>query len=260
YTLYIRDLKYGSGIMVNPENNPQLMCYALIAGQKLFDTFQTINLGIVQPRSRDGATIKTWETTPNEILDWARETLHPIVKVALSDEASLNPGEKQCRWCKAQGICPELAKQALQVAQKDFKDYADIRPDEIVESVSIKKVAQVYKQLPLLKKFIKAVEERVFNTLALGEKVDGYKLVKGKKSRAWQDELTTVKALKKLGIDPYVLKVVSPAQAEKQLDKAGKKEVQSLICVSEGEPSIVKESDKREAITTAADDFAAFKN
>ena len=146
------------------------------------------------------------------------------------------------------------------MAQKDFKDFAEIKPDQVVDSVSIEKVAQVYEQLPLLKSFIKAVEARVFNELALGNKVNGYKLVKGRRSRAWADELKIVRQLKKLGVDPYALKLISPAQAEKLLDKEQKKEVQSFISVSEGKPSIVKNTDKRKAITTAADDFAAFKN
>jgi hypothetical protein len=69
------------------------------------------------------------------------------------------------------------------------------------------------------------------------------------------------KLLKDLGLDPYEKKLLTPAKAEKQLDKEGKKEVKALISVTDGKPSIVKETDKRKAIkTVAAIDFAEFKN
>jgi hypothetical protein len=260
HTLYIRDYKHGVGVTVSAERNEQLMVYALIAGQELFETYDKINIGIVQPRTRDGNPIKTWETTPEEIINWGNNSLKPAIELAMSDDAPLNPGEKQCMWCRGKAICPALAKQALQVAQEDFKDFSDIKPDAVVDSVSIEKVAQVYEQLPLLKSFIKAIEARVFNTLALGEKVNGYKLVKGRRSRSWTDETRMAITLTDMGLEPFEKKLLSPAKAEKLLTKDKKKEVQSFISVSEGKPSIVKSSDKRVAITTAADDFAVFKN
>jgi len=259
HTLYIRDYKHGSGVMVEAEGNPQLMAYALIAGQEMIETYDKINMGIVQPRTRDGEPIKVWETTPKDLLAWANDVLTPTVNLALSDNAPLNPGSKQCQWCRAKDICPVLAKKAMTIAQEDFKDFADFKPDQVVGSTPIEQVAKVYSQLPLLKQFIKAVEARVFNTLSVGDPVKGFKLVKGRRSRSWGDEIKAVKTLRQLNIDPYEMKLLTPAKAEKQLDKDGKKEVKRLISVSEGKPSIVKETDKREAITTAKDDFKQFK-
>lgn len=259
HTLYIRDYKHGQGVTVEAEGNPQLMAYALIAAQEMIETYDKINMGIVQPRTRDGEQIKIWETTPDVLLDWAEHLLKPTVEFALSENAPLNPGEKQCQWCRAKSICPALATQALTVAQADFADFAEIKPDEVVESVSIEKVTNVYNQLPLLKSFIKAVEARVYDTLASGGQIDGYKLVKGRRSRDWENELQAVKTLKKLGVDPYEMKLLTPAKAEKQTDKEGKEAIKNLVTFTEGKPSIVKETDKRPAITTAVDDFAAFK-
>ena len=260
HTLYIRDFKYGSGIVVDAKHNKQLMCYALIAGQDLFETYQYINLGIVQPRGRDGKIFKVWETTPKEILDWVREGLYPAVKVAMGDDAPLNPGERQCMWCKASSMCPELAKQALTVAQADFADFADIKPDEIVDSVDINKVVKVYEKLPLLKAFIKAVEGRVFGDLSAGLGVPGYKLVNGRKSKSWKDEKEAETYLGYHGVEPFEKKMLSPAKAIKALDKAEKKEVMSLIKINDGNPTIAVSDDKREAITMASDDFKNLTN
>ncbi len=253
-TLYVRDYKHGQGVLVDAEDNPQLMTYALIAGQEMFSTYAAINMGIVQPRGKGGEQVKVWETTPDKVLEWAEKVLKPTVKLALSDDAPLNPGEKQCQWCRAKDICPALATKALQVAQEDFKDFADIKPDEMVESVPIEKVAQVYSQIGLLKSFIKAVEGRVFSELSSGNEVPGYKLVSGRRSRSWTDEKAAEDCLRGKGIDPYEYKILSPNKAEKALGKA-KKEVQELIKVSEGNPVIVPEDDKRKAIDMAAQDF-----
>ncbi len=254
-TLYIRDYKHGAGVPVNAENNPQLMTYALIAAQEMIETYDTINVGIVQPRGKDTAKIKEWGTTPQALLDWAHNVLAPTVKLALSDDAPLNPGEKQCRWCRAQGSCPALTKHALQVAQADFKDFSDIQPDAVIESVPIEKIIQVYEQLPLLKTFIKAVEGRIFSELEAGNTVPGYKLVHGRRSRSWKNEEAVVALLRSKKIEPYEYNLLTPAKAEIALGK-DKKEVADLIQVDLGKPTIAPEDDKRKAITTAQDDFA----
>jgi len=256
-TLYVRDYKHGQGVLVDAESNPQLMTYALIAGQDMFETYAAINVGIIQPRGKGGEQVKVWETTPDKVMEWAETVLNPAVKLALSDGAPLNPGEKQCQWCRAKDICPALAEKALQVAQEDFKDFAQIKPDEMVESVPIEKVAQVYSQIGLLKSFIKAVEGRVFSELSSGNPVPGFKLVSGRRSREWKDPDAAEKCLRGKGIDPYEYKILSPAKAEKALGKA-KKEVQEFIEVSEGKPVIVPENDKRPAISVAANDFKQF--
>lgn len=254
-TLYIRDYKYGQGIVVNPEYNPQLMTYAIGAGNDLLDGFETINIGIVQPRGKDKNPVKVWKTTPDVLVKWAEDILKPTVKLAQQDNAPLNPGEQQCRWCRAADICPALAQKALTVAQADFKDFTDIQPDKLAETLSIEEVTKVYDKLPLLKKFIKTVEGRVFSELESGGGVPGYKLVHGRKSRSWHDEQEAADALKIRGVDPYQHKLVSPAQAEKLLNKTAKKEVQQFIKVSPGNPVIAPEDDKREAINTAKNDF-----
>jgi hypothetical protein len=236
------------------------MCYALIAGQELFPSYQAINLGIVQPRGRDGSIYKVWETTPAEILKWVREELSPTVKLAMSDDAPLVPGEKQCKWCRASSACPALAKQALTVAQADFSDFSDIKPDEVVEGVSIEKVTQVYEKLNLLKAFIKAVEGRVFSDLEAGLPVPGYKLVNGRKSKSWKNEQKAEKYLRDHGLVPFEQKLLSPAKAIKELEKDEKKEVMGLIDINSGKPTIAVESDKRPAISIAADDFKNITN
>ncbi|MFQ7012153.1 MAG: DUF2800 domain-containing protein, partial [Clostridia bacterium] len=74
--LHIIDFKYGLGVLVDAEENPQMMCYALGA----LDTYeylysiQTIRMTIFQPR-RDN--ISTYEISRDDLMKWAEETLKP---------------------------------------------------------------------------------------------------------------------------------------------------------------------------------------
>lgn len=254
-TLYVVDFKYGKGVIVSPEENPQGMAYAMGAAGNKIDGYDKIVIVIVQPRTPHGEKIKEWETTPDELKKWCGNILAPAIETALSDDADLVPGEQQCRWCRAKHICPALAEQSLQLAQADFADFADFNPVN-PETFSIQHLEQIYPKLGMLKTWIKSVEARVFNELAIGGQVEGYKLVKGRRSRSWANEAKAVEYLTRLlGDKAYERKPLSPAKAEKLLDKAEKKEVKQFIHVSEGKPVIVKQTDKRAAVTTAAEDF-----
>ena len=64
--LYVIDFKYGKGVPVSAEHNPQMMLYALGALEKyqLLYNFKTVHLAIVQPRLNN---ISTWEISSEEL-------------------------------------------------------------------------------------------------------------------------------------------------------------------------------------------------
>ena len=68
--LSIIDFKYGSGVEVSAEGNPQMSCYALGALDLLDDLYsiQTISMTIFQPRREN---ISRWTTTKADLLAWA---------------------------------------------------------------------------------------------------------------------------------------------------------------------------------------------
>jgi hypothetical protein len=261
-TLYVRDYKHGQGVIVSPEENPQMMAYALGAAGSpdVLNSFDEINIGVVQPRGRGGDAVTTWTTTPKELSKWANEVLIPAVTKALSDDAPLNPGEKQCMFCKAKSVCPALADLAMKTAQSDFKDYSDFKPD-IPSELSIEEATEIYKNIKVINGFLKSIEARIFNELATGGKVPGYKLVKGRRKRSWSNEAKALEILEKvLGENAYEKKPLTPAKAEKALGKEYKKEIQEFIATDDGKPSIAAADDKKEAISMAEEDFKAYLN
>ena len=102
--LHIIDFKYGQGVPVNPEHNPQLMYYALGA-YALFDGIDevdTVRLSIVQPRMQEEP--QTWELPLADLLTWARDVLQPAAEMAWRGEGEFVTGE-HCRFCKAHPNC-----------------------------------------------------------------------------------------------------------------------------------------------------------
>jgi hypothetical protein len=102
-----------------------------------------------------------------------------------------------------------------------------------------------------------AIETIVTDRLTGGNAFNGYKLVEGRSNRAWRDEDATAKAL--IGVIDmdklYISKLISPAQAEKELGKSRADLLENLITKPVGAPTLVPESDKRPAVTVSAKDF-----
>src|SRR5690606_19680602 len=100
--LEIVDLKYGKGVAVSAEGNPQLRLYALGAVNEfsaLFD-FERIRTTIVQPRLD---SVSSEELTLDELLEWG-ESIKPIAQQAYEGKGEFKAGP-HCRFCKARRTC-----------------------------------------------------------------------------------------------------------------------------------------------------------
>lgn len=280
--IIVVDYKGGRGVEVEAEGNTQLQLYALGALHKFgeFGDFKTVRCVIVQPRA---GGVKEWTQTVDELLAFAE-----VAKVAVeqcetaqyADEAELvarflQPGEKQCRWCKAAATCPALRAEVVATTHgnsapatpDEFADLvnplvpdASFQPDEAWLSAAMTKA-------PLIEHWLKAVRAEVERRLLAGTPVPGFKLVQGKAgNRAWTDETAAEEMLRKrfrLKVEEaFDLKLISPTSAEKLLKADSPKRwasLQPLIARAEGKPSVAPESDKRPALTIGpvADEFDA---
>jgi hypothetical protein len=119
--LVVIDLKYGAGVPVEAENNPQTRYYALGALQAIpIDlVIDTVELVIVQPRRPHPAgPVRREILLALELALWGRKLLAAAHR-ALAPQAPLAPGS-WCRFCPAQLTCPALYERALVEAQNDF--------------------------------------------------------------------------------------------------------------------------------------------
>jgi hypothetical protein len=98
---------------------------------------------------------------------------------------------------------------------------------------------------------MRGVRAKVEAELLAGRKVNGFKLVEGKKGNRQYDDEATVeaecKAMRLTQDEMYSFKLKSPAQLEKQLKNNPKKweRIMKHIKQKEGKPSVAKAGDPR---------------
>lgn len=117
-TMHIIDFKYGLGVLVSAEANPQMMCYSLGALELLDGLYDidAVSMTIFQPR-RDN--VSTYTISRDELLHWAEETLSPTAKLAAEGKGEYKAGD-HCRFCKAKAMCRKHAEYNLELAKYDF--------------------------------------------------------------------------------------------------------------------------------------------
>lgn len=283
----VNDLKYGKGVRVYAADegaqlpaggNEQMMIYGLGAYDQFaaLGNYTSISWCIHQPRL---GHISEAECSAQALLEWATTILKPAAEQAMMyfesrdvvfSPSDFNPGEKQCMWCKAKGSCKAAAQYVFDSISGDFINLdAEVQPQiaEVVTRLGHLTNAQVGEAMALtdfIEGWCKAVRAKAEGEMLSGHDVPGWKLVQGRQgNRVWPDVKAAEAALKSFRLKQeqmYNLKLISPTDAEKLLEKESPKrwaKLQKLIGRSPGKPSVAPVNDKREAISLApsADDF-----
>lgn len=241
--LHIVDFKYGKGVPVSPERNPQMMLYALGA-YELFretDEIETIRMSIVQPRVQ--AEPETFEMSAEELLEWANKTLAPAAKLAWEGKGKFNPGEKQCRFCKAYPRCRAWQDKYGPLA--DFKPLPE--PDMLLDNDAL---GDWLRKVQDLAQYAKDLEEYALKTMLAGNEVEGWKIVEGKSTRRWSDQDAAFAAIEAAGISPEMTykprEHITLTEAEKLLGKKKFAETcGSYVVKPAGAPKLAPVEDKR---------------
>ena len=253
--LHVIDYKHGKGVPVSPENNSQLMLYALGAydAYKMLFDIKKVNLSIVQPRLSVDA--ETWECSLEDLLAFG-DTARDKAMLALSDEGKevFNPGDA-CRFCRARTQCRARADHNIELA---------FAVGKIPPLISNDEVGEYLKQGEDVKKWIEELKDYALKECLMGNEVAGWKAVEGRGSRDWADMDKAFEILEAGGIDEALLwerKPLTLAQVEKVV---GKKDfadmVGDMVVKKPGKPTLVHEEDKRKAITNVMSAEDAFKN
>lgn len=244
-TLHIIDFKYGLGVLVEAEDNPQMMLYALGA-LSVYDTIydiKNVSMTIFQPRREN---ISTWTITVKDLLNWAENELRPKAELAAKGEGEFCAGE-WCTFCRAKVKCRARAEACLKLAQYDFRlppELDDMEIEVILES------------LDRLTSWANDIKEYALNTALQGKQWEKFKLVEGRSVRKYTDEEKVAEVVKSAGYDPYERKVLGVTAMTKLLGKAKFEEVlNGLIHKPHGKPTLVPLSDKRPPMNMAQTDF-----
>lgn len=243
--MHVIDFKYGRGVQVDAEQNPQMMLYSLAAldlYDRLFDT-ETVSMTIYQPRL---ANISTWTVSRQELTDWAEKELMPAAELAWEGKGEFSCGE-WCRFCKAKANCRERAEANMALARYEFKKPPLLSDEEI---------AEILIKADELSAWAADVSEYALREAVNGRDFLGWKLVEGRANRRYTDEAAVAKTVIAAGYEPYEEKLLGVTAMQRML---GKKKFEELIGDyierPQGRPTLVPESDRRPAINNIKMDF-----
>ena len=250
--IHVCDLKYGMGVRVDAEENPQGMLYALgaYAENSYLGDIHTAKISIIQPRLDH---ISEWEISIEALLRWA-EWAKQRAEATQDPDAPRLAGEKQCRFCRAKASCQALKDVTEAAIMSEFDDL-DNMPK--ANTLTDEQMRAALDAKPMIESWLSAIEKLAKARLEEGGGFVGYKLVEGRSNRRWiSEDQASEELVNLLGEeDAYTKKLVSPAQAEKLLGKKRVSEIADIVVKSSGAPTLAPETDKRPAINLTVDDF-----
>lgn len=247
----IIDLKYGMGIHVAAEGNPQLRIYALGALDSYADLLgetEVIIMSIYQPRIDN---ISVVEMTPEDLRAW-REEIRPIARVALEGNGEFHPTESACRFCPAAGVCRARMEAVTSV---DFATDPEVLSED--------ELGDLLGRLPTIRQWCDDVlEAALHRAYSLGQAIPQWKVVLSGGKRVVTDQEGALEALRAAGYDDEEImnkKAKGIVELEKLLGRRQFGEILSpYITRTPGKPALAPESDGRPAVspaTQAAKDF-----
>jgi hypothetical protein len=261
--LYIFDLKYGAGVLVevkDAEGNPnkQLVCYGEGAARYVDEAIGLLTITIIQPRMpHPEGPVRSVDIGPLELLDWSFAIDGAIAKTHEPD-APLVAGD-WCKWCPAEAVCPKATTHALAVAQQDF-DNLDVVNLPSPEHLSLQQIGRILSGLDFLEGWAKNVRQFAYAEHTAGRKIPGFKEVAKDGRRKWIEEKDAATLIAhSSGLPTELLytepKFKSPAQIEKLV---GKKDFAAKYAalapsVSSG-TKLAPLSDRRPEVTRSIED------
>ena len=238
--LVIVDWKYGKGVDVSPNNNPQLISYAVSALKYLSSQhidirkFKEIETIIYQPRIYTGETVKSYKYTMQELVQQSKIIKEAVDKVyALYSKSAnskivkenLSASDEACKFCPAKMICKAYAKQGTELLGDliSEKERLQKHPDE-VNWVEIGKKFE--EELPKLQQFFNDVLE-YFLILPAEERPQGvYESRKSGRLSYINNQEKVIEILRNNEIDAidHSIKLITLTELKKQLKKLENKD------------------------------------
>lgn len=247
--LDVIDLKYGKGVPVAAEDNPQLKLYGLGAldlYSMLLD-LQRVRCTIFQPRLDNNST---WEISADELRAWG-EWVKPVGVVAFAGGGEFCPGD-HCQFCRVSNQC--RARADHYAALENFGG-------RLPPLLTNEEIAEVLRRGKNLVSWIEKVEEFALAEALKGGTIPGYKVVEGRSNRKFTDVDQVFGVLKAAGYDEALLYNREPITLTAVETLLKKGEFNTLlapyIVKAPGKPTLVLETDNRKPYSeqTIEDDF-----
>lgn len=264
-TLRITDYKHGKGVPVSSVNNGQMRLYALGA-LKLFypiygDTIKRVYTAIVQPRITEDVT-EEWLTV-DELTAWGETEAKPKAQAAFFGMGTFCAGE-WCRFCKGKAECRARAEYYAgfsqyagadvggRMTEEDViaREQADGYGADLPPVLSDAEIGALLVKAEGLAAWYADLQDYAREAILAGREIPGWKVVEGKKVRAFKDADAALDKMRGEGYDDAILYDRKPktlAQLEKLTGKKRFAEIMGdLITWPPGKPTLVTLDDKRD--------------
>lgn len=182
----IIDYKTGRNAVEKAKTNQQLKGLAVLAQYNW--KLDRIFVAILQPHAGAPDIHSYGEYALNK----ARIAVNALIRRALRPNQPLHIGESQCRYCKAQGVCPELKAEAVTLSGINGASITNFNGGQI---------SDLLRRAGPVEGFIEALKKRAKELLAQDESsVPGWSLGKGRVTRKITQSLELYKVLADHGV------------------------------------------------------------
>lgn len=256
--LTVIDYKYGKGVKVEADNNPQLKLYALGALDAFGFAYDMprVELDIFQPRLDN---VSEWGITRSDLVGWGNVYARPHAEMAAKGEGYPLAGA-HCQFCRYARKCKTLAEYSLAVASEDFEDESGrLNTNELKPS----DWQRILTRAPIVKKWLELVDSEALNKLMADPKsIPGFKVVEGRSVRKYNDTAVCAELLAAAGYKPEEFNKPAELKGVTDMTKLlGSKKFNEIlgaqIVKPQGKPTVVPMDDKRPVFQPAiGEDFA----
>jgi len=268
---WVHLLDYKNGyVTVDHNDNEQLMTYGVGLLYEHPDC-EGVRITVVQPNAfHEEGTVRTVAYTRDE-LKLHELKLREAAKATAKTNAPRRTGD-WCQWCPAKLRCKEHDAMMMEQAQMDFADdpFEDlpVPGNEQPGDDANAELAQKAKWVPVFDRWGKAIMNAILCELMAGNKVPGWKLVRGKANRVIKDTANAIARLTdEAGLDPAELYTEPELKSPAQLEKLGTGKVQRKLVKEivgevahkpDGRLTVADENDPRDAVDATAEAVAEF--
>ena len=238
--MYVIDFKYGKGVPVSAEENPQMMLYALgaLLEYSILYNIEQIVMVVVQPRLD---SISEFVMSKDDLMQWASNVVVALADLAWKGEGEFASGE-HCRFCRAKSFCRARAEFNTDLEGFNYKKPPLLTNEE---------VGEILEKAQDLAKWVKDLETYALSETLRGGDITGWKAVAGRGSRKFTNPDEAFNFIIANGYDEALLYKREPLSAPQVEELLGKKVFESLltdrITKTPGKPTLAPASDNREA-------------
>ena len=238
--LHIIDLKYGRGVEVSAEENPQMMLYALGA-LNIYDALYDIDEVVMTIFQLRKYNISSSKKSVEELKNWADTVLKEKAELAFNGLGVVTYGP----WCQFSN-CNVVLR-----ARKDYHDKLmrfQLCSPHLLNDAEIEEILEHIDDLVRWASEIKEYATKI--TIENDKEWSNYKLVEGRSIRKIKDEERVAEILKENGYnDIYKTSLLTLTELQRLLGKDKfNKLLGDYIIKPEGKPTLVLKSDKRKEI------------